>query len=63
MTTLFDPNTWYGDTEALAPYVELLVNSKQLCEEAFVSEHEAFVAGLGSGSRRLGVAANRGWVA
>lgn len=52
MPTAFDPNTWYGDTEELLPFIELLAESADLCEETFLSKQEAFCAGLWLGPRQ-----------
>jgi hypothetical protein len=42
----FDPSTWEGDREDLAPFQEELLYSLELCEQTFCSKQEALAAGF-----------------
>lgn len=42
----FDPDTWEGDFDELAPWRDLLVDDDALCDVTFSSKEEAFRAGL-----------------
>ena len=43
-------DAWEGDLEKLRGYEEQLADSEEFCEQTFMSEHEAFVAGLALGA-------------
>ena len=44
--------SWNGDVDLLIGHDKELENSEELCEQVFMSKHEAFTTGLFLASRR-----------
>jgi hypothetical protein len=50
-TAVFDPDTWYGDTDTLPLRGNDCWHDEDFCEETFYSKREAFWAGLALAQR------------